>query len=83
VDAKTLYVGNAQKVARKGGADESCPVQKEVAYLKRFKLVVAVGVVMAAILALSAGPAMADDLDLDDLDFRGNDVVLLDEDVSS
>jgi hypothetical protein len=39
--------------------------------VRRLKLVVSVGVVMAAILALSAGPAMADDFDghLFDRDF--------------
>ena len=39
--------------------------------MRRIKLVVGVGVVMAAILALSAGPAMADDFDgfLFDRDF--------------
>ena len=56
----------------------------------RIKLVVGVGVVMAAMLALSAGPAMADVLD-DDVFFRNadfddvvdddgfDDVLLLDE----
>jgi len=43
-------------------------------------LVVAVGVVMAAMLALSAGPAMADDFDLDVDDVLGNNGVLLEGD---
>ena len=47
--------------------------------MRRIKLVVAVGVVMAAMLALSAGPAKADDfdLDVDDVDVLGNNGVLL------
>ena len=49
--------------------------------MRRIKLVVGLGVVMAAMLALSAGPAMADDFDLDNVNFLGDDVVLLDEDV--
>jgi hypothetical protein len=52
--------------------------------MRRIRLVVGMGVVMAALLALSAGPAMADDFDFEDLDdvnVLGNDVVLLDEDV--
>jgi hypothetical protein len=82
VDAKTLIVGNAQRVATKGGADEPRPGQKEVASVRRIKLVVAVGVVMAAMVALMAGPAMADDfdLDVDDVDFLGNNGVLLEGD---
>jgi hypothetical protein len=82
VDAKTLIVGNAQRVATKGGADRSRPGQKEVASVRRIKLVVAVGVVMAAMVALSAGPAMADDfdLDVDDVDFLGNNGGLLEGD---
>ena len=82
MDAKTLIVGNAQRVATKGGADRSRPGHKEVASVRRIKLVVAVGVVMAAMVALSAGPAMADDfdLDVDDVDFLGNNGVLLEGD---
>jgi hypothetical protein len=82
VDAKTLFVGNAQRVATKGGADRFRPGQKEVASVRRIKLVVAVGVVMAAMVALMAGPAMADDfdLDVDDVDFLGNNGVLLEGD---
>ena len=49
--------------------------------MRRIRLVVVLGVVMAAMLALSAGPAMADDLGLGDVDFLGDDLVLLDEDV--
>ena len=49
--------------------------------MRRIRLVVVLGVVMAAMLALSAGPAMADDLDLGDVNLLGDDVVLLDEDV--
>ena len=43
--------------------------------MRRIRLVVVVGVVMAAMLALSAGPAMADDFDgfLFDGDFDDND----------
>ena len=50
--------------------------------MRRIKLVVAVGVVMAAMLTLSAGPAMADDfdLDVDDVDVLGNNGVLLEGD---
>ena len=48
--------------------------------MRRIKLVVAVGVVMAAMLALSAGPAMAEDFDLDDVDVLGNNGVLLEGD---
>ena len=48
--------------------------------MRRIKLVVAVGVVMAAMLALSAGPAMADDFDLDVDDVLGNNGVLLEGD---
>jgi hypothetical protein len=82
VDTKTLFVGNAQRVATKGGADRFRPGQKEVASVRRIKLVVAVGVVMAAMVALMAGPAMADDfdLDVDDVDFLGNNGVLLEGD---
>ena len=54
--------------------------------MRRIKLIVGVGVVMAAILALSAGPAMADEWD-EWNDWNGhhgvddgfNDVLLLDE----
>ena len=49
--------------------------------MRRIRLVVVLGVVMAAMLALSAGPAMADDLDLGDVNLLGDDLVLLDEDV--
>src|SRR5919202_4850897 len=45
--------------------------------MRRIKLAVVVGVVMAAMLAFSAGPAMADDLDFDGIDdgffFANND----------
>ena len=60
--AKSTHLGNAQRVATKGGADESRPEQKELtSVMRRIKLVVGDCVAMAAILALSAGSAMAND----------------------
>ena len=60
MEAKTLYVGNAQRVATKGGADESRPGHKEVASMQRIKLVLALSAVMVAMLVATAGPAMAE-----------------------
>jgi hypothetical protein len=56
--------------------------------MRRIKLVVAMGVVMAALLALSAGPAMADidfdEGDVEGLSFGGGGVFLVvDSDVDS
>ncbi len=45
VEIKTLYVGDAHRVAIKGGADESRPVYKKVAFMRRIKLVGVGGVI--------------------------------------
>jgi hypothetical protein len=65
MEAKTLYVGDAQRVATKGRADESRPVHKEVASVRRIKLVLGVGAVMVAALMAFAAPAMALDRDVE------------------